>query len=51
MKKFQSLGESTFKQFTKAQMRSIVGGVNEPVDQTLTGLSSRDGIPAMDDRN
>lgn len=26
MKKFQSLEESKFKQFTKEQMRSIVGG-------------------------
>ena len=44
MKKFQSLEESKFKQFTKEQMRSIIGG-NVPPDGTLTGhnLTGGDG--------
>lgn len=36
MKKFQSLKESKFKQFTKEQMRSIVGG-KIAASGTLTG--------------
>lgn len=41
MKKFQSLKESKFKQFTKEQMRSITGGRIAAeltgTDATLTG--------------
>jgi len=48
MKKFQSLGESKFKQFTKAQMRSIIGG-KAIVDRTSTFVPARDGGPSMDD--
>lgn len=48
MKKFQSIGESKFKQFTKAQMRSIIGG-RAIVDRTSTLEPPRDGHPGLDD--
>jgi hypothetical protein len=43
MKKFQSLKETKFKQFTKEQMRSVIGGSASlsaditGTDATLTG--------------
>jgi len=44
MKKFQSLGESKFKQFTKEQMRSIVGGNGlEIADVTGTAMTLTGG--------
>lgn len=52
MKKFQSLGESKFKQFTKEQMRSIVGGsmaVDATATHNLTGGPGGCGCTDPDD--